>query len=100
MEAVCLWRAVEEDTVFFDPRCAEIVGGTAQRHHQNVIIQLTLRYQQITVVVTDFRQGDIFTVAIQPGHWPQLEIEIVIAGMRQVAQGIHAVIQRTGRHFV
>ena len=33
-----------------------VVGGTAQRHRRDIANQLTLGYQRITVVVTDFRR--------------------------------------------
>ncbi|OMP13623.1 hypothetical protein COLO4_01279 [Corchorus olitorius] len=100
VETTRLMRVVEEDAVIFHAWRAEIVRGAAQRHHQTVIRQFALRYQQPTLRVADLSQFNGFSVAINLRQRTQLELETVVARMRQIAERINTFIHRTGRHFM
>ncbi len=95
-----LMRVIEEDTVLFHARRVEIIRGAAQRHHQRVIRDFALRHQQFALFITQLGNGDGLRFAIDIHHRPQLELETMITRMSQIAQRIHAFVQRASRHFV
>ncbi len=100
METTRLMRVIQEDAVLFYAWGVEIIGGTAQGHHQRVIGQLALRNQQLAFIITQLSQRDGFVFTIDIHHRTQLELEVMVTRMRQIAERIHALIQRPGRHFV
>ncbi len=93
VETTCLMWVIEEDTVLFYTWCVEVIGGTAQRHDQRVIRQFALRDQQFPFFIAQLCQGNGFALTIDIHHGAQLELEMVIARMCQIAQRVHALIQ-------
>ena len=51
METTRLMRVIQEDAVLFYAWGVEIIGRTAQGHHQRVIGQLALRNQQLAFII-------------------------------------------------
>ena len=100
METTRLVRVIEEDTVLFHARRVEVVGGTAQRHDQGVVRQLALRNQQLPFFITQFCQSDGFAFTVDVHHRAQLELEMMVARVCQIAERVHALVQRAGRYFV
>ncbi len=100
METARLMRVIQENAVLFHARRIEVVGRTAQRHNQRVIRQFALRHQQLAFLVTQFSEGQRFVLAIDIDNRTQLELEVMVARMRQIAQRVNAFIEGAGRHFV
>ncbi|RMN11559.1 putative proteinH dehydrogenase [Pseudomonas syringae pv. coriandricola] len=100
VEALGLLAAVEKQAMFRRPFGAEIIGGAAHRDHQRVIPQAARRDQFFAILVQRGRQMDLPTGTVQPGHAPELKLEVVPLGLRHVVQLVLIRVERTGSHFV
>lgn len=81
---MCLVWVIEENVVFFDIWCIEIVRGVIQCYYQGVIGDFMFWNQQFIFFVVQFCNSDCFCFMININDGIQLELEIMIVCMGQI----------------
>jgi len=96
MKAAGLRHIFQRHRMFRRPRCAEIIGNTADADHQRVIGHAAWGRNLTVFIVNSGTNQDFARLPVNADHWSEAVSEMVVMGLAEIMQLMPVSIQAAG----